>query len=219
MIKLILASQSPRRQMLLKQVVPRFEVVPSCVNEEAIEAEMGANVDSVALVKRLAMTKAMDVSRQYSDCFILGADTIVVLEGRILGKPLDADDAVKMLQFESGKIQQVYTAMALVVDSELVGQTLTETLVAMRDLTLDEISEYVATGNALDKAGSYGIQEGARSFVSWYQGCYNNIVGMPLCQVYEMLLPHEDNIGEVWKPGEECWNKGKVKRTPSNLPL
>lgn len=184
---LILASTSPRRKHLLEQIGMTFTVQPSNVDESLIPTS-GAVPEE--FVQRLALLKAQDVaSKTPARSIVLGSDTIVVLDGEILGKPLDADDAINMLRRLSGNTHTVYTGIAL-VDSETYSSVtaVQRTDVTFRELSDDEIAGYVATGSPLDKAGSYGIQDDFGAvFVAHIVGCYYTIVGLPLELFYRTL--------------------------------
>ena len=175
--RLVLASASPRRAMLLEQIGVGFEVAPSAVEEVVAEDMTPGEV-----VESLSHQKASDVaiSRPEVD-LVLGADTVVVSEGRILGKPLDSEDASRMLRALSGRWHQVFTGFTLV--SPKTGRTVsgfTVSDVRFRELSEAEIAAYVATGEPLDKAGAYGIQERGALLVAEIRGDYSNIVGLPL---------------------------------------
>lgn len=179
----ILASASPRRQTLLARLGVRFEVDPSNVDETV---EEHAAPESTAT--RLALEKAWAVADRHPDALILGADTIVVIDGTILGKPASASEALVMLTCLSGRIHRVYTGISLVHPA--TGRALAEcetTEVTFAPMTDREKLEYVATGSPLDKAGAYGIQddEGAW-FVSGIVGDFYNVVGLPLHRLYTL---------------------------------
>ena len=181
MSRVILASQSPRRKELLKRVFDEFDVIPSGA-DETVDAECSADY-----VCTLACRKARDVaSRVESDALVIGADTIVVCDGRILEKPKDEEDAFAMLTKLSGRAHQVYTGVALCKDGQVsVDYEMTD--VWIRPLTPEEISRYIETGEPMDKAGAYGIQDKGALLVSRIEGDYFNVVGLPLCKLCEML--------------------------------
>jgi len=183
MKKIILASASPRRVELLNKLGLRFMQKVSSVSED--EAE---NLPPIRLVEKLALDKAKDVARRIDGGVVIGADTAVVFEDRILGKPADFCEAVEMLKMLSGNTHEVISGIAL-VDAEtgkyLVEHELTE--VSFRDLTVEEIENYVRTGEPMDKAGAYGIQGIGAILVRGIRGCYNNVVGLPLTKLVEML--------------------------------
>ncbi len=176
----ILASASARRAQLLRALGLEFTVVPSNVPEDN-----GLAQDPVAHVRELALAKAQEVAARVTHGVVIGADTVVVLEGRILGKPVDAQEARAMLAMLSGRTHEVYTGFALVekpgprvlVDHE-------RTRVHFRELSAEEIDAYVATGSPMDKAGAYGIQDLSAIFVDRIEGCFYNVVGFPLARFY-----------------------------------
>jgi len=181
--RLILASGSPRRADLLRQIGLEFEVIPSGVDENEIS---GSSPQEKAL--NAALAKALDVARKVGEGIVIGADTIVVLEGRILGKPSGPQEAIRMLTLLSGKTHRVITGVALVDASSMKVESWVEsTSVTFRELSPDEIVEYVETGIPLDKAGAYGIQDKAAAFVKRIEGCYFNVVGLPLAALIERL--------------------------------
>ena len=182
----ILASESPRRQKLLRQLGFEFEVLPADIDED----DFSDGVDPVLHVKELSLKKAEFVAKKIGKpAVVLGSDTIVVLNGIILNKPVDKLEAVRMLNILSGKTHIVYTGIAL-VDSESMKNEVAvqKTEVTFRTLTQDEIEAYVETGSPLDKAGAYGIQDDFGAvFVSHINGCYYNIVGLPLELLYSTM--------------------------------
>lgn len=181
--RLVLASQSPRRAELLRQAGFRFEIHPTFVDEGLLTEN-----DPVQHVASLAFLKARAIEEQYDQAVIIGADTVVVLDGSILGKPATVDEATAMLHRLSGRTHEVYTGFALlqkpgnraVVEHE-------RTIVHFAELQSDEIKAYVATGEAMDKAGGYGIQGRAALFIDRIEGCYFNVVGFPLHKFYITL--------------------------------
>lgn len=181
-MEIVLASASPRRQELLRQVGVSFRVIPSGLDETVATPMAPGN-----LVEHLAVAKARDVARHQPGAIVIGADTIVVVDGEILGKPCDRADAIGMLQRLSGREHQVHTGLAVVVagEQELVSHETTS--VRFRDLTLAQIERYVDSGEPMDKAGAYGIQERGAAIVSSVQGDYFTVVGLPICRLVQML--------------------------------
>lgn len=183
-VPLILASASPRRRELLAQAGFSFEVAPADVPEVCKPGE-----DPIRFVTRLAREKAEAVllSRSITpDTIVLGADTIVVVEEEVLGKPQDAADAARMLHLLSGQTHQVITGVCLAKGRER--QRAAEvTFVRFATLSNEEIDAYVATGEPLDKAGAYAIQGRAGRWVPRIHGCYFNVVGLPLALVSSMI--------------------------------
>ena len=177
---LILASASPRRQELLKLFGVPFTVRVADIDETMDPAK--TPFDEVA---RVSHAKALAVSRESGDVGI-AADTIVVCGGRVLGKPRDAEDAVAMLRLLSGRDHQVMTGCTVLRDDTAV--TFTEvTDLHFRELSDREIARYVASGEPMDKAGSYGIQGGAALFCTHMVGDYYNVMGLPVCRLGETL--------------------------------
>lgn len=181
--KLILASASPRRKHLLLQLGLDFTVDPSG-SEESIRVDLPPNLIAVTL----AENKAKDVARRHKDGLILGADTIVVIDGLILGKPRDKGQAVEMLSRLSGRWHSVYTGIAL-IDAKTGRQIkdYEESKVKFKNLSQREIENYINTGESLDKAGAYGIQGKGSLLVEKIEGCYYNIVGLPLFKLNTLL--------------------------------
>lgn len=180
MTRLILASRSPRRQQLLRAAGVRFRVVAPGVQEPAPVRRRHA--DSVRVA---ALAKAVAVSKLAKGP-ILAADTIVVCEGEVIGKPATVDAARRALRRLSGRWHSVYTGVALLEgERRLVGYERTE--VAFRALSNREIERYVATGEPMDKAGSYAIQGEGAALIRAVRGCYTNVIGLPLPMVLRML--------------------------------
>ena len=191
---LVLASASPRRAELLQQVGIAFEVRVSQVAEDGDVP--GAEPAEVAELH--ARQKALDVAAGAPLRLVLGADTVVVLDGRVLGKPRDADDARAMLRALSGRTHEVITGVALALlrgaDPELIAQDHVRTQVTFRELSEAEIEAYVMSGEPMDKAGAYGIQGRGALLVEEIKGCYSNVVGLPLSRTWEMLGASGRNV-------------------------
>ena len=192
--RIILASTSPRRAELLRQIGMTFEVrpIPDEDHPEATPLPLPAGLPVLEGAERLAGTlaesKAAAVAASIPEAIVIGADTIVVAEQGILGKPADAEDAARMLRLLSGRRHHVVSAVALHVFS--LGLRLVDgavTAVWFRDLREDEIAAYVATGEPLDKAGAYGIQGRAALFVDRLEGDYFTVVGLPLVRLAALL--------------------------------
>ena len=181
---LILASQSPRRKLLLRQIGLKFTVRPSAVPENLLDHETPEHN-----AKRIALTKAMKIAQSSKRGIVIGADTIVVLHGKILGKPRSHGEAKRMLRTLSGKRHTVYTGFALVdVETHKRIVDIEKTRVWFRKLSEEEIEEYVASGSPMDKAGAYGIQDDYGAvFVERVEGCFYNVVGFPLTRFYKAL--------------------------------
>ena len=175
-MKLILASVSPRRKELLSGVC-EFEIQPS-----RFEEVTGDNAQEVVLQN--ARGKAMEVLSRFPDCRVLGADTVVALDGKILGKPKDGEDAKRMLRMLSGRVHSVFTGVCL-ADRNGEQERVVEAKVLFKTLNENLIESYVLSGTPLDKAGAYGIQDGI--VVESILGSYTNVMGLPMEAVKEML--------------------------------
>jgi septum formation protein len=214
--RIILASQSPRRRQLLQQINLGFEVIPALTDEDH-----NGTTDPEVLVCELAREKAMEVARRvmaekgaagsatrHPDTLIIGADTIVVLDGEILGKPVDAADACRLLRLLSGRTHAVYTGVSLVMfgthhhkrpasgQPPIASRTFFErTDVTFSELTDAEIAGYVAGGSPMDKAGAYGIQDDLGAlFVERIDGDYYNVVGFPLNRFYREMKTFAEGV-------------------------
>ena len=191
--RLVLASASPRRARLLSQIGLTFEVYPSDVVEPPHSAFSDERGDEIT--QELALLKARAVAQHYSEGVIIGADTLVSLNGRLLGKPADDTDAMAMLTQLSGTSHEVVTGVALVdASTERTVVWAETTQVYFRKLHRTEIADYIATGEAADKAGAYGIQERGAAFVSRIEGCYFNVVGLPLASLVEHLSNFQSDV-------------------------
>jgi len=178
---LILASSSPRRRELLTQAGIAFTVQPADIDESHRPGE-----SPIAFTQRLAREKAEAVFAHHPQATVLGADTIVVCDAEILGKPADAADAARMLHLLSNREHQVITGVAIIAPQGTRTQA-DITTVTMRKISEEEIQNYIATGEPMDKAGAYAIQGGAAPFVTSIEGDYTNVVGLPIKLVQEML--------------------------------
>jgi septum formation protein len=183
-LPVFLASKSPRRRRLLKQLGIKFKSFSVNSSEDLTDGE-----HPVACVKRLALEKLQKAERRVNNGIIITADTIVVLEGKVIGKPTSKADAVKILSLLSGKVHTVYTGFCVLNQKTNVLVTDYErTEVEFRPLKKDEIVDYVDGGSPMDKAGAYGIQDDFGAvFVSRINGCYYNVVGLPLTKLYNAL--------------------------------
>ena len=189
MIPLILASASPRRQELLRQIGLKFQVVPADVDEQS------QGETPVQTVKELARRKAYYVAEQVrNDGCILGADTVVVFEGRIMGKPVDREEAVSMLSSLQGNTHSVFTGVCAVKKQGKEIQEILfaeETKVTIYKMEMWEIETYADTLEPMDKAGAYGIQGIFAKYIQCIQGDYNNVVGLPVSRIYQEILKTE----------------------------
>ncbi|MBQ7021038.1 MAG: septum formation inhibitor Maf [Phascolarctobacterium sp.] len=181
-MQVILASASPRRLALLQQIGIEAKVCPADFDEvsgSAVQAE------DVVLANAIGKCKAV-VKIKGDSLPVIAADTVVVAEGVILGKPKNEEDAIEMLKQLSGKTHKVMTGIAVSYAGEMLAEVC-ETEVVFRELTDEEIKKYVATGEPLDKAGAYGIQGKGAVLVEKINGCYNNVVGLPLTRLQLIL--------------------------------
>ena len=187
-MRLVLASSSPRRRELLRHAGFDFEVHASHLVEEIKQGELPEE-----FARRAAREKAMHVATVSArGSLVLGADTVVVIDGETLGKPSDLEDARRMLRLLAGRTHQVHTGVCLVrAPDEIVALKHETTLVTFRELDEEEIRRYVESGEPLDKAGAYAIQGLASKFVTCISGCYSNVVGLPVALVYEILKKAE----------------------------
>jgi len=185
--EIILASSSPRRRELLRQIGVEFKVIPAEIEEDNGN-EKGKS--PIEVVKNNALLKAQKVAEMVSNSnsLIISADTIVVLDGKIIGKPKDEKDAINILKKLRGKYHYVFTGLAVFETPQnrfLVSAV--KSKVKMRDYSDEEIERYVATGEPMDKAGAYGIQGKGALLVEKIEGDYYNIVGLPLVRLYNLL--------------------------------
>jgi len=181
--RLILASQSPRRYELLKQMGLDFEVVPSKIIEDCVQAESPREH-----VIRLAEAKARDVASKYQDRWVVAADTIVYINGSILGKPKCREETVEMLRRLIGQEHRVVTGLSVChLEKGESDKEAVQTVVRMKPLTSVEMEWYVQTGEPFDKAGGYAIQGVGSFMIESIQGSYTNVVGLPLCELIQML--------------------------------
>lgn len=184
MKKIILASASPRRRELLNQIGIDFEVITSNCDEIITSS------DPADVVQELSYQKAMDVyNRTNGNRLVIGADTIVYADGQILGKPVDVNECRKMLELIQGKIHYVYTGVTIIDynTTPIIKSFAESTAVKVYPMSDKEIDDYIATKDPMDKAGSYGIQGYFARFIEGIDGDYNNVVGMPVGRLYQLL--------------------------------
>jgi septum formation protein len=194
--RIILASQSPRRIDLLKRIIPKFEVKVSNINENT-----NGTIVPWKIVDELSYQKAECISKQVSEGIIIGADSIVVFHSKVLGKPENENDAYEMLKLLSDKVHQVYTGFTIIKKPQLtIIRDYEVTHVKFRNLNTIEIEKYIQSGQPLDKAGAYGIQDDGAVFVESINGCYYNVVGLPLTKVFlalKKLLNEKEEEGKI----------------------
>lgn len=182
--KLILASRSPRRKYLLSQAGIDFDVIPSNFDESSLAIN-----EPGLYVRSLSEAKAKDIAGRYPDRWVIGADTIVLIDGRILGKPKGKETARKMLTQLSGQTHQVYTGFTICcVRLSKYFSDAVRTDVTFKQLSADEIEWYIHTDEPFDKAGAYAIQGLGTFLVKSICGSYTNVVGLPVCEVIEHLI-------------------------------
>lgn len=182
-MKIILASKSPRRQELLKKLgIIDFDIIPASGEEKTFSL-----FSPEKRVCAIALAKAREVAeRQNENTVIIAADTLVFLDGIALGKPKDKHEASQMLKMLSGRKHTVMTGIAVVYNGNEISEC-ESTDVFFRNITDYEISQYIETGEPMDKAGAYGIQELGAKFIPRIEGDYFNVVGLPICRLYSML--------------------------------
>jgi septum formation protein len=213
---LILASESPRRRELLAYLGIPFTVRPSRFEELPPEPD----TDPAWYAREQALGKALEVSQRHPNAAILGADTVVALDNRILGKPADAREAWQMLQELRGQTHSVITGIALVTgNNEWVNHA--NTLVTMRDYSDDEIAAYIARGEPFDKAGGYAIQDRRFRPVLSCEGCYCNVVGLPLVPTQQTLEQVSLNVLNFRPPDlpPECYSCPLLNKANKRNPL
>lgn len=183
MKKIILASGSPRRKELVALLPWSFEIITKEV-DECLQDDLSMEEN----VQALALKKALAVGVAYNEQWVVGADTMVCLDGKLLGKPSDERQAYYMLSQLSGKVHQVLTGVAIVCEAKGIRKTFVETTdVKMQKLSDEEIMDYIATKEPMDKAGSYAVQGLGSKFIERIEGDYFNVVGLPIHRLYEML--------------------------------
>jgi septum formation protein len=186
-LKLILASASPRRAEILRNAGIRFEICSTGVDESRLDNESPGDY-----VRRLALAKAVSAAERNpnlgADALVVGADTVVVVDAAILGKPASSDDAKRMLSRISGRVHEVHTGLALLQTSGMQRRVVEEiTRVHFAHLSEQEMEDYIATGEPFDKAGAYAIQGIGGRFVKRIEGCYFNVMGLPLARLWTLL--------------------------------
>lgn len=180
----ILASASPRRREILRSVGLDFKIIPAHVNEDHLHGESPRQH-----VKRLAYSKAMAVAGKYRNVWVLGADTIVVIDGIILGKPKSKSRAKYMLEKLSGREHKVFTGFTIARMESAISKTkVIQSAVRLKTITPEEMKWYIHCDEPYDKAGGYAIQGKGAYFIRSIRGSYTNVIGLPLCEVLETLI-------------------------------
>lgn len=182
LISNILASSSPRRKKILEKIRFEFSVVPSNIDED-----FNIGLPPEAFTEHWAREKAKDIAKDYPKSLVIGADTVVILDGKILGKPKDIKSSKKMLLSLSGRTHEVITGVSLININSKLDITFNErTFVSINSLSNEHISDYINLYKPYDKAGSYGIQDGFSVHVEKIRGCYYNVMGFPLSKFYNL---------------------------------
>ena len=187
-MNIILASASPRRKEILENINVKFDIVKSDIDEVILEDELPPQV-----VMRLAFEKSMDVAKSNQESLVIGADTIVVFNNTILGKPKDKEDARNTIKLLSGNTHEVITGISLInlsANKKIIDYVVSK--VKIKDLSEDDINDYINTGESLDKAGAYGIQGYGSLLIEEIQGDYFNIVGLPISKLSDLVKTHFD---------------------------
>lgn len=182
----VLASASPRRSAILSQLRIPFRVEPSSYEED------GSAFSPEERPLRFAEGKALDVSRKFPDEFVLGFDTLVFLDGRALGKPKDRAEAISMLGSLNGRFHQVVSGVALACGGKILASDMGETAVKFRHVSERELERYVDSGEPMGKAGAYAIQGLGAGLVESIDGCFYNVVGLPVAKTLKLI----ENLGE-----------------------
>ena len=182
---LILASQSPRREQILTMLGFEFSIVPSGVDEE-----IPPGLAAEQVPEALAQAKALHISREHPDALVLGADTLVMLDDRILGKPSTAAEALEMLRFLRSRTHRVYTGVALALAGNITGSATDCSEVTFATWGDVELEDYIRSGEPMDKAGAYAIQGRGAFLVDGLQGCFFNVMGLPVQRTLSLLAPY-----------------------------
>ncbi|MCX8213813.1 MAG: Maf family protein [SAR202 cluster bacterium] len=202
-MRLVLASTSPRR----REIVEALDPTPECVAPVGDESPPRPGELPEEYVLRLSLDKARSVAVGVGTATVLGADTVVAVDGEILGKPVDVDDATRMLRLLRGRTHSVFTGVAA-LDTE-TGQSAVaacESRVTIRPLSDAELVDYIAIENPMDKSGAYAVQDKSAGLAESVDGCYLNVVGLPLCEVMTMLdgFSARSQLRSGWRPPPEC---------------
>ncbi len=202
-MRLVLASTSPRR----REIVEALDPTPECDAPVGDESPPRPGELPEEYVLRLSLDKARSVAVGVGTATVLGADTVVAVDGEILGKPVDVDDAIRMLRLLRGRTHSVFTGVAA-LDTE-TGQSAVaacESRVTIRPLSDAELVDYIAIENPMDKSGAYAVQDKSAGLAESVDGCYLNVVGLPLCEVMTVLdgFSARSQLRSGWRPPPEC---------------
>ena len=183
-LKIILASKSSRRKHLLSRILNNFKVIDSKLDESKVKIEKPSKY-----CKKLAQLKARKIAQNHTNDIIIGADTIVYLKKKILGKPKDYNEAFNMLKKLSGQTHTVYTGVSILSINQNLNINFSEkTNVTFYEISDNQIDWYITNNNPYDKAGSYGIQDGSQLFVKSINGNYENVIGLPISKIYRYFI-------------------------------
>lgn len=199
MYKIILASESPRRKEIMRMMDIPFETLPANVEEIVEETEPAEMVKALARKKVQAVAKTLD--RDMGDLILIGADTMVFYDGHALGKPVDKEDAFRMLTMLSDSVHEVFTGVHIIIRKGSTDRSIgfaVGTKVAVQALTPQQIEDYIATGEPMDKAGAYAIQGKFGIHIREIAGDYYNVVGFPIASIYEKLMEEGINIKKLF---------------------
>ncbi len=190
---IILASKSPRREHILKSIGLKFETIPSNISEN-----LNSNLNAKKLSEYLSIKKANKISEKYSDKIIIGADTIVYLDKKIFGKPIDKNENYEMLKTLSGKTHKVVTGVSIFHKDRGIKKTFSQiTKVTVRKIPNNELLYYLDHYSTLDKAGGYGIQDWFSVWIKKINGCYYNVMGLPLSKFYDHYSQVKKDLEDV----------------------
>jgi MAF protein len=216
-MRLVLASTSPRR----REIVEALDPTPECIAPVGDESPPRPGELPEEYVLRLSLDKARSVAVGVGTATVLGADTVVAVDGEILGKPVDVDDATRMLRLLRGRTHSVFTGVAA-LDTETGKSTAvaSETRVTIRPLSDAELLDYIASENPMDKAGAYAVQDKSAGLAESVDGCYLNVVGLPLCEVMTLLdgISANSQLRSGWRPPPECIDCALSRRLEVQTP-
>ncbi|MDR1966945.1 MAG: Maf family protein [Synergistaceae bacterium] len=207
--RLILASESPRRKEIIRGLGWEFEAVSPGIEEEAVDGESPRD-----MAARLSWLKAASASRKIQGACVIGADTVVDVDGTSMSKPRDRGDSVRMLRMLAGRVHLVHTGVALAVSGDVVSSCVETTKVTFGELSEDEILSFAASGDGDDKAGAYAIQGRGALLVEKIDGCWHNVVGLPVFRLKRML----DGFAKDFNVSSPPWTTGVGAKNTGSMP-
>lgn len=216
-MRLVLASTSPRR----REIVEALDPTPECIAPVGDESPPRPGELPEEYVLRLSLDKARSVADGVGTATVLGADTVVAIDGEILGKPVDVDDATRMLRLLRGRTHSVFTGVAaLGTETGKSAAVACESRVTIRPLSDAELLNYIAFENPMDKAGAYAVQDKSAGLAESVDGCYLNVVGLPLCEVMTLLdgFSAHSRLRSDWRPPPECVDCALSQRLEAHTP-